>query len=192
MVFADFVPAGALPQLLRRLIVTPGFRGRMDVAALVPQSTDQQVDGLRFSLKVEEFRAATPSLLTFTVSDARTGVPLRDLEKVPRRQRSPVLCERGLYRCGAQPSAGVEPGTDDPLSDTLQYPRHSPNLAAGAARGTRHHRRLDASRAGAAAAAGIVRAFPRTVIERSAWPCRPGFHPPSARGCRCAPRRCGR
>jgi hypothetical protein len=80
MVFADFVPAGALPQLLRRLIVTPGFRGRMDAAALVPHSTDQTADGLRFSLKVEEFRAATPSLLTFTVSDARTGVPLRDLE----------------------------------------------------------------------------------------------------------------
>jgi hypothetical protein len=80
MVFADFVPAGAFPQFLQRLIVTPGFRGRMDAAALAPQSTEQLVDGLRFSLKVEEFRAATPSLLTFTVSDATTGGPVRDLE----------------------------------------------------------------------------------------------------------------
>jgi hypothetical protein len=80
MVFADFVPEGALPQMLQQLLVTPGFRGRMEPVALKPALTDQLVDGLRFVIQVEEFRAATPSLLTITVSDAQTGEPVKDLE----------------------------------------------------------------------------------------------------------------
>jgi Heavy metal binding domain len=80
MVFADFVPVGAFPQFLQQLIVTPGFRGRMEATGLEAQTGDQVVGDLRFSLKVEEFRASTPSLLTFSVFDASTGLPVQDLE----------------------------------------------------------------------------------------------------------------
>jgi hypothetical protein len=80
MVFADFVPNGALPQMLQQLVVTPGFRGRMEPGGFKAGLDDQIADGLRLSLNVEEFKAGTPSLLTFTVTDAASGAPVTDLE----------------------------------------------------------------------------------------------------------------
>jgi Heavy metal binding domain len=80
MVFADFVPNGALPQMLQQLVVTPGFRGRMERHGFTAGLDDQIADGLRFALKIEEFKAGTPSLLTFIVTDAATGAPVKDLE----------------------------------------------------------------------------------------------------------------
>ena len=81
MVFADFVPSGAAPQTLQRLIVTPGY-STGDLPKLVDSGLgDRVVGGLRFSVNAEEFRAATPTLLTFTVVDDASGQPVRDLEQ---------------------------------------------------------------------------------------------------------------
>ena len=81
MVFADFVPEKAAPQALQRLIVTPGYSARALEKQVDSGLGDRVVSGLRFSVKAEEFRAASPTLLTFTVVDDASGQPVRDLEQ---------------------------------------------------------------------------------------------------------------
>jgi hypothetical protein len=80
MVFADFVPEGAAPQMLQQVIVRPGTQPPAQRGQWVPSGADTIVDGVRFSLTVEEPRATTPTLLTIALSDAATGQPLTDLE----------------------------------------------------------------------------------------------------------------
>jgi hypothetical protein len=81
MLFADFTPEGAAPQMLQQLIVTPGHKGRMLPKPFAPQTADQASQGLRFSLTPEELRAGSPALLTVMVFDADSGEPVRDLEQ---------------------------------------------------------------------------------------------------------------
>jgi hypothetical protein len=81
MLFADFAPEGAAPQMLQQMIVTPGPRGRTLPKPLAPQIGDQISQGLRFSLTPEELRAGSPALLTVMVFDAETGKPVGDLEQ---------------------------------------------------------------------------------------------------------------
>lgn len=82
MLFADFVPVGGGPQLLQRLLVTPGSRG----ARIVPDNpsrhpaNEQTSSQLHIRMTVEELRVGTPALLTFAVTDAATQSPIADLE----------------------------------------------------------------------------------------------------------------
>jgi hypothetical protein len=82
MLFADFVPTGGMPQLLQQLIVTPPARRRVSArGALPPEGVfDRVQEGLGVHLEAEELRAGTPALLTFTVTDAASGKPIRNLE----------------------------------------------------------------------------------------------------------------
>jgi hypothetical protein len=79
MLFADFVPVGGGPQLLQRLLVTPGAP---DVPASHPTNplNDLTSSQLQIGITVEELRAGTPALLTFAVADAETHAPIADLE----------------------------------------------------------------------------------------------------------------
>jgi hypothetical protein len=82
MVFADFVPTGATPQLLQQMIVTPAAKAGPPSApsSVPPPNAGRTQDGVVVHLEVEELRAGTPALLTFTVADATTGKPIEDLE----------------------------------------------------------------------------------------------------------------
>lgn len=82
MVFADFVPTGGTPQLLQQMIVTPAAKAGppSDTAFAAVSGADRTQDGIAVHLEVEELRAGTPALLTFTVADAATGKPIQNLE----------------------------------------------------------------------------------------------------------------
>lgn len=81
VIFADFVPADAPPQLLQQRVF---LRGRTQAppahTSQQPRPTVQTVGGLRIALEAEEVRPGTPALLTFTFADASTGEPVRDLQ----------------------------------------------------------------------------------------------------------------
>jgi hypothetical protein len=100
MVYADFVPVGGTPQLLQQMIVTPtaasgaNSAGARDLlgrrvqkrrpvsttlAVRTPEGFDATRNGVGIHLDVEELRAGTPALLTFTLKDM-SGAPIRDLQ----------------------------------------------------------------------------------------------------------------
>ena len=72
MVLADFLPAGGTTQMLQRALMVAGPPRKP--APAVPSSD------VRISLKSEDFVAGKYACLTFTVTDAKTGEPVTDLE----------------------------------------------------------------------------------------------------------------
>jgi hypothetical protein len=78
----DFLPAAGTPQMVHRVIVTPGYDGSLFAAApeLRAGETEQVVDGLRIRLDAGKLVAFRSSDLRFTISDAGTGAPVSDLE----------------------------------------------------------------------------------------------------------------
>lgn len=80
VLIADFAPVGGTPQLLQRVVVTPGFK-RSPFASpdLEPDIADKMVDGVHVSLEAQ-VRLLKPSMLRFTVRDAATARPIDDLE----------------------------------------------------------------------------------------------------------------
>jgi Heavy metal binding domain len=78
----DFLPAAGTPQMVHRVIATPGYNGSLFAAApeLRLGETEQVVDGLRIRLETGKVVAFRSSDLRFTISDARTGAPVSDLE----------------------------------------------------------------------------------------------------------------
>jgi hypothetical protein len=80
MLIADFLPAGGTPQMVQQAIVT----GREPTAFAPPpilkaDSPDTVVDGVRVRL-ASSLAAGREGTLTFNVSDAETGAPIRDLQ----------------------------------------------------------------------------------------------------------------
>lgn len=81
VLIADFVPEAGTPQLVQHAIVTPGYAGSpfAKTIDLKVDLADKIVDGVRISLSADA-KAEKASVLRFTMRDASTGVPLRDLE----------------------------------------------------------------------------------------------------------------
>ena len=83
MLIADFLPVGGTTQLLQRAVVV-GVRSRFSQPPvrenrdLTPRET--VVDGVRVALKVEDMAAGKDACLTFTLTDAATGVAVNDLQ----------------------------------------------------------------------------------------------------------------
>jgi hypothetical protein len=83
MLYGDFYPAGGTPQLLQALLVTPDYRGSPfpNPAGLQADAElTKVVDGQQVTLTAPPLGAGREALLTFDVSDARTGSPVTDLE----------------------------------------------------------------------------------------------------------------
>lgn len=81
VLIADFVPAAGAPQLVQHAIVTPGYVGSPFAVAPDVQVdlADKIVDGVRIGLSADA-KAGKESVLRFTVRDASTGQPVKDLE----------------------------------------------------------------------------------------------------------------
>ncbi len=83
MLFADFLPTGATPQMLQRAILV-GVRSRFSKGPAIENRDltpgETVVDGMRVALKVEDFVAGKDACLTFTLADAKTGQPVTDLQ----------------------------------------------------------------------------------------------------------------
>jgi hypothetical protein len=82
--YMDFWPDGGNPQVLHRSLLVAGFKGDLlsQRAHLVPdQSFTKTIDGMRIELKIEpeQLIAGRPATLKYTLSDARTAEPVRDL-----------------------------------------------------------------------------------------------------------------
>jgi hypothetical protein len=83
LIVADFLPAGGTPQMLHRVVSTPGYSGAMfpPPPTLKAGPKEQIVDGgLRIRLDASGLSALDPATLAFKVADAVTGVPVTDLE----------------------------------------------------------------------------------------------------------------
>ncbi len=81
VVFSDFVPSDAPPQLLQQIVSVPRAQATKTARIVkAPVTTVQTVRGMRVNLEAEEVRNGTPALLTFTFTDAETGAPIEDLE----------------------------------------------------------------------------------------------------------------
>jgi hypothetical protein len=82
MLIADFLPQGGTSQTVQRAIVTPGHAGPLIPPAprLAEGPRERVADGIRFVLDAPEVRARRQATLRVTMSDARTGAPLTDLE----------------------------------------------------------------------------------------------------------------
>jgi len=78
---ADFLPEGGSPQLVQRSFLTAGYVGRLAaVPALVTDTRDKVVGGAHVRLVMPDPVATREQLLTFELTDADTGDPIKDLE----------------------------------------------------------------------------------------------------------------
>jgi hypothetical protein len=82
MLIADFLPAAGTPQLVQRVVVTPGYKGPLfgEPASLTPGSLEQVVAGLRVRLHPQSAAPRRPSSLRFELADAATNKPVTDLQ----------------------------------------------------------------------------------------------------------------
>jgi hypothetical protein len=83
VVIADFLPQGAVSQMVQRAIVTPGYRGLLfpappDLSA--DTATERTTNGVRVQLDARNLKAGREAVLRFTLSDAMTGAPVNELE----------------------------------------------------------------------------------------------------------------
>lgn len=78
---ADFLPAGAPPQLVQRSFVTAGYSGSLIAPdRLEPGAADAVVGNTRVRLTMPDAVAGREQLITFDLEEAATGAPVRDLE----------------------------------------------------------------------------------------------------------------
>ena len=79
---ADFVPAGAAPQLLRRVVATSDKAGPMDGSVTAPAADlgAKTTGPTTVALDASGVTAGQPSHLGLTFTDAGTGLPAKDLE----------------------------------------------------------------------------------------------------------------
>lgn len=83
MVIADFLPLSGRPQMLQRAIVTPGYRGTpfLPPPRLTPDGSSEKLDhGVRVSLEATTLKAGKEATLRFTLTDAKSNMPVSDLE----------------------------------------------------------------------------------------------------------------
>lgn len=72
MVIADFLPEGGTTQMVQRALIVPG---RSTASKAPPAAADVQL-----TLKTQDFEAGKYACLTITVTDAKTGALVTDLE----------------------------------------------------------------------------------------------------------------
>ncbi|HVL67738.1 MAG TPA: heavy metal-binding domain-containing protein [Vicinamibacterales bacterium] len=80
MLFADFLPVGGTPQMVQKAIIAPGRVNRKPGAGVTPGTHRAVAGGLAVSLEAAVAVSGKEVLLTFTVTDAKTGEPVTDLE----------------------------------------------------------------------------------------------------------------
>lgn len=82
MLIADFLPHGGTLQMVQKAIVSPGvpLRRKASAAAVPPDVRQVKVGGLVVSLETGPAVAGKDALLTFSVRDAETGLPITDLQ----------------------------------------------------------------------------------------------------------------
>ena len=73
MLIADFLPKGGTTQMVQRALIVGGTADSAQAA--VPEA-----HGVKVTMVQEDFLAGKYACLTFTVTDARTGAPITDLE----------------------------------------------------------------------------------------------------------------
>jgi hypothetical protein len=83
-VYSDFYPVEGTPQVLQKSIVTAGHTSDLFAASakLTPDTSfSKVVDGMKIDLKIDpaEIIAGRPATLKYSLSDAKTGSPVRDL-----------------------------------------------------------------------------------------------------------------
>ena len=84
-IISDFVPTGGSPQFMARPLITAGFTGDLstEAARLTPDTVmTSTVDGITASVALEPSTlvAGEYGHLMFTLSDAKTGQPVNDLQ----------------------------------------------------------------------------------------------------------------
>jgi hypothetical protein len=78
---ADFLPAGGVPQVVQRSVVTAGFTGSLiPHARIAPDVAPKVVDDIRVTLSMPPAVAGREQLLTFEFANAASGRPVDDLE----------------------------------------------------------------------------------------------------------------
>jgi hypothetical protein len=82
-IVADVYPAGGTPQLLQATWVTSDYRGSPfpDRDAVLPDLQPKTDGATRVELSTAPLVAESGARLTFTLTDARTGRPVTDLER---------------------------------------------------------------------------------------------------------------
>jgi hypothetical protein len=80
MVIADFLPADGTPQLVQRAIITPGFAWPAAPVAAPALSARVTIDGIRATLEGADLVAGRAATVRVTLTDARSGAPIADLE----------------------------------------------------------------------------------------------------------------
>jgi hypothetical protein len=115
-VLSDFLPAGGSPQFLGRTLVTAGFDGDLlsQAAALTLDTAETKtVDTItaELALDPEKLLAGQYGHLTFTLTDARTGEPVTNLQPyLGAFGHTLILSEDMLDVVHSHPSPG--PGND--------------------------------------------------------------------------------
>jgi hypothetical protein len=83
VVIADFLPQGGVSQMVQRAMVTPGYKGPVFPSApdlSTDTATERTAGGVGVQLDARNLKAGREAVLRFTLSDAATGTPIRDLE----------------------------------------------------------------------------------------------------------------
>ncbi|HUF48734.1 MAG TPA: heavy metal-binding domain-containing protein [Vicinamibacterales bacterium] len=82
MIVADVHPAGAAPEMLQSLWVTPGYRGSPfpDGSGLLVDRAPRRAGAIRVALTTGAIAAGLEQSLAFSVTDPQTGAPVRDLQ----------------------------------------------------------------------------------------------------------------
>ena len=80
MLVADFLPEGGTSQMVQRAIIAPGTRKEAPQRVVDPTMRRAVEKGLAVTLEAAEARAGKEVLLTFSLSDAKTGAPVTDLQ----------------------------------------------------------------------------------------------------------------
>lgn len=84
-IYCDFFPAGGLPQVIHKNLVTAGYTGDLVAAQakITPNKTfSKTLNGMRFELKFDPEApvAGKPALVKYHITDAKTGKPVTDIQ----------------------------------------------------------------------------------------------------------------
>jgi Heavy metal binding domain len=117
-VYSDFYPSDGTPQVLQQHIATAGYKPDLvgGMAYLVADTTFVKTfDSLKVELKLdpEQLIAGQPVALKYHITDAKTGVPVRDL--VPylgAMGHTLILSEDQVDYVHSHPEEEVAPGAD--------------------------------------------------------------------------------
>ncbi len=84
-IYCDLFPAGGMPQVIHKNLITAGYTGDLfgSQARIVPDKNyAKTLDGINFELKLEPGNpvAGQPAILKYQITDAQTKKPVTDLQ----------------------------------------------------------------------------------------------------------------